>query len=135
MSRSGYADEYSNWDLIIWRGAVASAIRGKRGQQFLVDLAAALDAMPDKRLIAGALEYDGEYCALGALGEARGLPVDKLDPEDSRQVAVAFDIADALAREVMYRNDEAGEYNETPEARWTRMRAWVESSLAQGGES
>ena len=31
MSRSGYEDGLEMWDLIRWRGAVASAIRGKRG--------------------------------------------------------------------------------------------------------
>jgi hypothetical protein len=46
MSRSGYSDDHSEWDLIRWRGAVASAIRGKRGQAFLRELLVALDAMP-----------------------------------------------------------------------------------------
>jgi hypothetical protein len=35
MSRSGYSDDLENWSLIRWRGAVASAIRGRRGQAFL----------------------------------------------------------------------------------------------------
>lgn len=45
--------------MIRWRGAVASAIRGKRGQAFLREMLAALDAMPEKRLIAGSLVFDG----------------------------------------------------------------------------
>lgn len=32
MSRCGYSDDYDQWALIRWRGAVESAIRGKRGQ-------------------------------------------------------------------------------------------------------
>ena len=34
MSRSGYTDECDGWELVRWRGAVNSAIRGKRGQAF-----------------------------------------------------------------------------------------------------
>ncbi len=29
MSRSGYNDDGTEWDLIRWRGAVASAVRGQ----------------------------------------------------------------------------------------------------------
>lgn len=36
MSRSGYTDDCDDqWALIRWRGAVNSAIKGKRGQQAL----------------------------------------------------------------------------------------------------
>lgn len=35
MSRSGYSDDCYGWELICWRGAVNSAIKGKRGQSFL----------------------------------------------------------------------------------------------------
>ena len=38
MSRSGYCDELEQSELAMWRGQVASAIRGKRGQAFLVEL-------------------------------------------------------------------------------------------------
>ena len=51
MSRSGYSDDLETWQLIKWRGQVMSAIRGKRGQKFLRELLAALDAMPKKILI------------------------------------------------------------------------------------
>ena len=56
MSRSGYVDEIENWALIRWRGQVASAIRGRRGQRLLRDLLVALDAMPEKELIVHELE-------------------------------------------------------------------------------
>lgn len=58
MSRSGYNDDIDNWALIKWRGQVASAIRGKRGQKMLRDLLAALDAMPEKSLIVHELESE-----------------------------------------------------------------------------
>src|SRR5262245_16738600 len=34
-----------------WRGAVHAAIFGKRGQAFLTELLAALDALPEKKLL------------------------------------------------------------------------------------
>jgi hypothetical protein len=62
MSRSGYSydDDDDNWSLIKYRGAVASAIRGKRGQALLRAVLAALDAMPEKRLIADDLVFQGD---------------------------------------------------------------------------
>lgn len=72
MSRSGYHDDIEHWDLIRWRGAVASAIRGVRGQRFLKELMQALENLPDQRLIAHELEKGGEVCALGAVGKSRG---------------------------------------------------------------
>ena len=44
MSRSGYGDDYGDDDPLAigrWRGAVNSAIRGKRGQQTLREILAA----------------------------------------------------------------------------------------------
>lgn len=132
MSRSGYSEDadFDQWQNIMWRGRVASSIRGKRGQAFLRDLLAALDALPDKRLIAGDLEIGGQVCAIGALGKQRGINMQALDPEDSETVAATFDIADPLAREVVFMNDE-GAWNETPERRWQRMRGWVARLIAK----
>ncbi len=129
MSRSGYNDDCEQWALIRWRGAVNSATVGKRGQQFFRDLLAALDALPEKVLIAEELESQGCVCALGALGKARDIPMDKLDPEDSVMVASTFDIAEALAREVVFENDEGGNWKETPEQRFNRVRKWVEKQI------
>lgn len=125
MSRSGYNDDIDPWQLIMWRGQVASAIRGSRGQKFFREMAAALDAMTDKALIAHALVKDGEHCALGVLGEARGISIADLDPEDAETVAAKFDIATCLAQETVYMNDEAMWTAETPAERWVRVRAWV----------
>jgi hypothetical protein len=128
MSRAGYSDDLDQWDLIRWRGQVASAIRGKRGQAFLRDLVAALDALPSKRLIAHELKAeDGEVCALGALGLVRNIDMERLDPDEPDDVAAAFGIAQQLAREVVYMNDEYGP--ETPEQKFTRMRDWVASLI------
>ena len=132
MSRSGYCDDLDD-DLAFgrWRGQVASAIRGKRGQKALRDLIAALDAMPYKVLITEELQdVEGDVCALGALGNARGINMTDLDPDEPDDVAAAFDIATQLAKEIVYENDEGGRYwTETPEQRYKRMRQWVESHI------
>lgn len=130
MSRSGYSDDWGddNWSMICWRGTVASSIRGKRGQAFLRDLLAALEALPEKRLTAHMLRAEGEVCTIGALGVQRGVELEKLDPEAYWDVAAAFNVAEPLVREVVYENDE-GAYSETPEQRFLRMRAWVARHL------
>jgi hypothetical protein len=131
MSRSEYSDDIDGWALIRWRGAVKSASRGQRGQRFFIDLLAALDSLPVKRLVSDELQHNGEFCALGALGHAKGIKIESLDPHDSDAVSNAFDIADALAREVAYMNDEYSFYQETPENRFIRMRWWVASQITQ----
>lgn len=129
MSRHGYSEDCDDqWALIRWRGQVASAIRGKRGQEFLRDLVAALDAMPQKRLIAKELRKDGEVCALGALGVKRGIPLEQIDPEDSELVAANFNVAEQLAREVVYQNDEECD-RMTPEERWKQMHTWATGKI------
>lgn len=109
MSRSGYTDEEDfPGQFALWRGRVASAIRGKRGQALLRDLLAALDAMPVKALAAESLvTADGEFCTLGVLGAQRGIDLAKLDPDDPDQVAEVFGIATCMAQEIVYQNDEA----------------------------
>jgi hypothetical protein len=142
MSRSGYIDDFDD-DLALgrWRGVVASAIRGKRGQALLKDMLAALDAMPEKALVIGELQTtDGDVCALGALGKVRGIDMVKIDPEYPAQVAAAFDIAEPLAQEIVFMNDEyfADRWDQqlrksvpmTDEERWVSMRAWVASKVA-----
>lgn len=107
MSRSNYTcDNENNWGFICYRGAVASAINGKRGQTLLQDLAKALDAMPVKQLIADELEVAGEFCTLGVLGRARCLDMAEIDPTESSVIAKTFDIAEAMAREIVYENDD-----------------------------
>jgi hypothetical protein len=128
MSRSGYIDDfYEDGALAMWRGQVASAIRGKRGQKFLHDLLVALEALPNKSLIRDELQdKDGQVCAIGALGVKRGIDLQKLDPEDYDAVAEAFNIAHQLAQEVAYMNDEYYD-RETPESRFQGMLTWVKS--------
>jgi len=129
MSRSGYSDDCENWSLICWRGAVNSAIKGKRGQAFLAELAHAMDEMPVKRLVADELEADGEFCTIGVLGAKRGVDMGVLDPGDREEVGKVFGIAPAMAAEIVFMNDEGSWKAETPEERWVRMRKWVSENL------
>lgn len=96
----------------------------------MLDLEAALEALPDKRLWPDELKTeDGEMCALGVLGEARGLNMDLIDPSEPEDVADAFDIARQLAMEIAWENDESVGRSETPDKRYERMLAWVKSKI------
>jgi hypothetical protein len=132
MSRSGYSDDCDGWDLIRWRGAVTSSIRGKRGQAFLREMLAAMDALPEKKLIVGELEENGAVCAIGAVGQARGIDMTGIDPEDQDKVAKTFGITRSLAAEIVFINDDDFSWREeTPEARFVRMRTWIEGQLIE----
>ena len=155
MSRSGYSDDYGDDDPLAlgrYRAMVASATRGKRGQALLKDILIGMNGMPVKRLIKEELEQsDGAVCAIGAAGKLRGVDMSGLDPEDAETVAGRFNIADCLAREIVWMNDESGwsgEYvfvdgvdywghrgihkrmrKETPEECFDRMRKWVRAQI------
>ncbi len=130
MSRSGYNEDCDGWALIRWRGAVNSAIKGRRGQALLSEMAISLDAMPVKRLICDELiSAEGEVCALGAVAKYKSLDVSGIDPECHEQISSVFNIADALAREIAFENDNDFGYNETPENRWARVRKWVDENI------
>lgn len=163
MSRHGYI-EFDGDDPLAegrWRGALKSAMRGRRGQDFFRELIAALDALPEKALATNSFTRGGEICALGAVAVKRGIDVSEFEPgegEDSwdndvehDKVAAAFGIAESLAREVMYENDEGDHWHwaddgsicegihhgvtrevrrhDTPQERWQRMRAWAAGQL------
>jgi hypothetical protein len=111
MSRSGYSDDLDNNQLNVWRGQVASAIRGKRGQMFLLEMLASLDALPRKELIKEAIVTpEGPVCAMGAVARRRGTDTSDLDPDDADSVAARFGIARQMAMEIAYVNDEQGDY-------------------------
>lgn len=136
MSRSGYVDDMDDqWAIIRWRGAVASAIRGNRGQAFLKEMADALDAMPEKKLVAMELETAGSVCAIGAVGKARGIDMSRIDPEDYETVARRFGISTALAQEIVFENDEHTWNVHSDEDRWNHMREWVRRNLKEGAQS
>lgn len=101
-----------------------------------------MDFMPVKRLVAGELQADGEFCTLGVVGAARNLDMSVIDPDEAEVVAEKFDLAEAMVREIVYENDEYfGGYKwvdgerkfvrESPEDRWVRMRAWVDKQIRE----
>jgi len=139
MGRSGYTEDYEDDNLVVgrWRGMVESAIRGRRGQKFLRDVLAALDAMPDKRLIAEKLQDDeGNVCTVGVGMLARGVPnVHEIDPADHDRIGQLLDIAPCLVQELEYLNDEEC-HRADDEQRWHLMRQYIErmaSRPAAGG--
>lgn len=139
MSRSGYSDDCENVEL--WRSNVARSIAGKKGQAFLRELVAALEAMPEKKLITEDLERDGCYCTLGVVGAARGVDMSGIDMSDDydagNQIGTVLKMPAILAQEIMYLNDEYEEYDrerhcwvqETDEQRYERMLKWAKSKL------
>jgi hypothetical protein len=131
MSRSGYDEDYDCEDntAYLYRGAVTSALKGRRGQAFLHEMLQAMAALPEKKLIDHDLQRDGAFCAIGTVGKARGIDMTGIDPENIERVARMFGIAESMAREIVYMNDEFLWANETPEQRFERMRKWIESEL------
>jgi hypothetical protein len=96
---------------------------------------AALDALPERELVSDELVTDeGAVCAIGAVGRARGVDMTGIGPHTPYDVGDRFGIAEALASEIVYMNDERGPSNETPGLRWDRMRRWV-ASLIDGSET
>ena len=155
MSRSGYFDDNDDpLALGRWRQAVTRALEGKRGQALLRELVQALDAMDDKRLYVGSFATPaGEFCTLGVLGAKRGTKMDDLgdgDDCDPATVGQRFGIAQAMAAEIMWMNDECAvdewkwvdvehcrpvrvrNDNHAAE-RWQRMRAWAVENLKTDG--
>jgi hypothetical protein len=138
MSRSGYTDDDDDDDgtLNLWRSNVDRTIAGKRGQAFLREMLAALDAMPVKELVTDVILEEGAVCAIGSVAVKRGLDVSSIDPDEPRDVAAIFGISSMLVQEIAYENDEVGDrwvgdrrVHETPAERWTRMRKWVASHV------
>lgn len=147
MSRSGYI-EYEGDDprgQALFRGRVANAIRGRRGQSLLSDLAAALEAMPDKSLLRGGLSHEGEHCSIGLALRCRGhapsafMPSQPIGDEDhayeaqeyNADIADVLDVAEVLVQEIEWENDEGGAYSETPEQRHARMLRWAKHNLKE----
>lgn len=140
MSRSGYSEDCSDWDLIQWRGAVMSGLRGQRGQEFLIGMAKLMDEMPVKRLIENNLIKDGECCTLGLACQALKTDLSDIAIDDGYMehadvdvLAARLNISPAMAKEIMFENDDDFSYGskETPEHRWTRMRKWVDEQIVK----
>ena len=133
MSRSGYmeCDDFDHWAALRWRGVIASATRGKRGQAMFKELLTALDAMPNKRLIKDDLITEtGDSCAIGALLMHRETPEARNMHEYNEAIAEELDVHMCIVQEVEWENDNGG-WNLTPEQRWTHMRTWVAKQIKE----
>ena len=111
-----------------WLRDVANAIASPKGQAFLRELAAAMDAMPEKVLIANELvDKEGDCCTIGAVCKARGIDATHMD---SAAVAEWLGAPLLLVAEIIDVNDG---YRETPVHRWQRMRQWVDKRIRKDG--
>lgn len=145
MSRVNVRDSIDSqaeqWAAIRWAGASKQALGSKRGQAALLELEAALLALPQKRLIYGHLFTNGEVCALGALALHQGVQIlqfpavlddpdyDEAEPDSVDWAKAHLDLTYTLAWEVMYANDDLAP--NSPEERYAYMLRWVRSKLVK----
>ncbi len=115
----------------LWQGNCERSLRGKKGQRELRELHAALLALPGKRLIHGALEDEsGGVCAIGAYGKRKGVDLSRFDVDtDTDQVGIAGGMPPLVAWKVVEMNDVEFGRHVTPEQRYLKLLAWVESKL------
>ena len=141
MSRSGYSEDCETIQL--YRANVERSIQGKRGQALLRELKDALLALPEKKLCSEffANTQTGEVCALGAVALHRKIKsgmsvveaikeIDAKYPEgeDARSAAKEFNIAECLAAEITFVNDEMWNYKDD-ESRYDGVLKWVLDNL------
>lgn len=108
MSRINYSDDEDfHGQFALWQANCDRSIRGKAGQRELRELEAALVALPEKRLIHGALQNDeGGVCAIACYAKRKGLDLSKFDPEhDSDEVGIAGGMPRLVAWTVVSLND------------------------------
>ena len=148
-------DELRGW---AFQGNIRRAVAGKKGRKFLIELEAALLALPEKRLASGAMAasegmggFDGkpivatgDVCALGAVAVARALAAGKSRQAVLRELAEKFDPEE----QAWTLTTEAAHYlkichplayavvyqndvssAQTPEKRYENVLAWVQRKL------
>jgi len=94
-----------------------------------------MDAMPCKELIAEELiNSEGKCCAIGVVCKSRNLDVSEVDYEDAESVGNVVGIAQSMAAEIEYINDDDFAWSEeTPSERWNRVRKWIADNMINGG--
>lgn len=124
----------------LWQANCRRSLKGRKGQIALQELETALLALPEKRLIANALQNeDGDVCAIGAVCRLRNY-TPKADPEEEMEaVGMEIGMPELVAWKVVEKNDvdlerhyvngKMVEY--TPEERYERMLAWVRRMLGK----
>jgi hypothetical protein len=129
--RINYSDEEDfSGQFGLWQGNCERSIRGRKGQEELRELRAALLALPDKRLLLGSLEdEEGGVCAIGAYAKRKGVDLSKFDVDsDTDEVGIAAGMPPLVAWKVVEMNDLQLD-DVTPEERYEKMLAWVESKI------
>lgn len=152
MSRfgdDGDGDYPSHW----WQIDLERALTSGRGQRFLREIEAALLAMPEHKLIEGALvTYDeeeqyGTVCAVGAFAAYRAMQGGQTwsqalaaiaekwgngeqdDHWNTQTLGRSLGLARTVAYELAFQNDEQAWV--TDEARWEGVLVWVRSKIKQ----
>ena len=147
MSRSNYSDDFGDdfpGQMEFYRANVRRSIASKAGQARLRELRDALRALPVKALEAGIFAAGGReapmVCALGAwaLDRAGGDPFKAAAAvpygADDDETAVALEPSGwprLVVLETVWVNDEGSYRAETPEQRYVRVLAWVESQIVE----
>lgn len=139
MSRAGFGDGDDTYPYELWERTVQNAITGKRGQKFLRELVAALDALQEKKLTTHRLRDEtGMVCAIGAVCVRKGIDTQPLEPREDEEhlhwppLASALNISETLVRVVEHENDERDECRFprwTPEERWQHVRDWAQGMI------
>ena len=161
MSRINWSDDEERpGQFALWQANCRRSCRGKSGRRELGELEAALLALPEKRLIHGALEDEhGGVCAIAAYAKHKGVDLSKFDLEyASDEVGIAAGMPRLVAWKVVALNDieiedyyaycegpsrDPSNYSPyydyrgiwtrfawTPEERYTKVLAWVREQLA-----
>jgi hypothetical protein len=88
--------------------------------------------MPEKKLIQNELiNTNGEVCAIGSVGVARGVDLKKIDVYDYETIANVFGISETLVREIEFIND----FHFKDEAeRWRQVRNWCLKNIKKEDE-
>jgi hypothetical protein len=144
MSRSGYSEDY-DYDSggappeFYWQ-ALDNAMRGKRGQALLRDIAAGMDAMEHKVLVKGFLRDGGAFCMVGVATNVRNvnledIPDGELFEQDAgywiTKLARRLNVAQCVIASLIWQNDEFGAPNESPAGRWRRIRSWIDVEITR----
>lgn len=155
--RINYSDEEDQpGQFALWNANCRRSIKGRAGQRELRQLEAALLALPEKRLIHGALTNgEGGVCAIACYAKHKGIELSKFDPDDeSDEVGIAAGMPRLVAWQVVALNDihlnkvwerahgpiqrGHGVYqggiplirDMTPEERYEKVLAWVRTQLS-----
>lgn len=139
MSRFEYLDDEDGLPWGMWEAIVSRALGGQRGQRALAEMEEALLALPEQKLIEGALANDEGVCGIGALIAHKRAKRDGIEMaaamadmprgEDGGIYETAYagqaaGLKWTVAWHMAYLNDETF-HEATPEERYEKMLAWL----------